>query len=776
MEKPEKNKRKKRKKIPESPSFSVALVNADTIFPLLLATLCNSQPPPTSQSLTKKCLNKLKMNDPLPNSILSLLPTLLTSRYPDIACRSAEVLGAASLLSVEMNERIALDCVIVKALLFCLGSCKKNVSVSACNALLDLSTTSIGRCRLFEFSALERVIICFLQVPKSSILISLCTDGRKNVANIRIVFKEDRHMVSLLSAAISLINTCNLEQLSNIPRSLCASFLEFLKNLWKEVRTQMLHGNILISISETSLCTSNFTVNNLAESIFRLSTNTDQFAPLPSVLVESRIFGSSKCSFETFMLCHWEASPFLVRRSPTSLVEVNEIFSPFTESLTHTQSPYTFFSPMLQNFISCLPIASDELDILNFLEEVRNELGCPVVYHQDIRVLRTDKQSKKEVHFFPKNSETCQSKNPHGLTHSDILKCEEAFKQGYTIALRGMEFRFASIAALADTLACLFGQPSVGANLYITPPNSQGLACHYDDHCVFVCQLFGNKQWRVFSESKLQLPRLYDPIENQANFDSESSLADHTKYHLREGDVLYIPRGFAHEACTDDMKSSELAKFSLHITFGIEVEPPFEWTGFAHVALHHWNQTRKQSPHAMVEPFSGSLNAIILYLLDTLIELIGASDPTFRKACLVCALSSSSDRKDWLFSKQKTTFHYLIDKINTESRFSEVLSIMEMAIEKKDLRQRMSWIQLLNKQNEATGEHDLYTTSVEVEKLLPVFVQQQDRVKAAFMQMKTKFCAEVLFDDVIGSYIMLFEKYKKARKQYLNGMLSLHCC
>ena len=46
------------------------------------------------------------------------------------------------------------------------------------------------------------------------------------------------------------------------------------------------------------------------------------------------------------------------------------------------------------------------------------------------------------------------------------MKCEEAYKKGYTIALRGMEFRFESIAAVADTLACLFGQPSVGANLY----------------------------------------------------------------------------------------------------------------------------------------------------------------------------------------------------------------------------------------------------------------------------------------------------------------------
>jgi hypothetical protein len=34
--------------------------------------------------------------------------------------------------------------------------------------------------------------------------------------------------------------------------------------------------------------------------------------------------------------------------------------------------------------------------------------------------------------------------------------------------------------------------------------------------------------------------------------------------------------------------------------------------------------------------------------------------------------------------------------------------------------------------------------------------------EAAFMQVKSKFCDEVLFEDVIDSYKLLLEKYKKA--------------
>ncbi|PQP96804.1 hypothetical protein Pyn_19550 [Prunus yedoensis var. nudiflora] len=143
--------------------------------------------------------------------------------------------------------------------------------------------------------------------------------------------------------------------------------------------------------------------------------------------------------------------------------------------------------------VSCLPISSDELNILTFLEEVKIKLGCPLVCQQDIRVLRTDSHLKREVHFFQESLNSCCIEDPHYFTIEEVLKCQEAYKEGYTIALRGMEFRFESLAAIADELAFLFGQPSVGANMYLTPPNSQGLARHYDDHCVFVCQLLGTR-------------------------------------------------------------------------------------------------------------------------------------------------------------------------------------------------------------------------------------------------------------------------------------------
>ncbi|XP_038994514.1 uncharacterized protein LOC120118552 isoform X4 [Hibiscus syriacus] len=218
--------------------------------------------------------------------------------------------------------------------------------------------------------------------------------------------------------------------------------------------------------------------------------------------------------------------------------------------------------------------------------------------------------------------------------------------------------------------------------MYLTPPNSQGLARHYDDHCVFVCQIFGSKQWKIFSRPNGQLPRLYDTC-NILNNETIDSARDCYHFLLNEGDVLYIPRGFPHEACTHYDKQDGSVGFSLHLTFGVEVEPPFEWEGFMHVALFCWKCSQYHR-HPSFKSLSGILNVMSIRLLHIVIGLIGNSDPTFRKACLVAAAASQSDTNSWLDLYQRTTFSYLIDKISSESRFLEALKSVEVAIERNE--------------------------------------------------------------------------------------------
>ena len=70
-----------------------------------------------------------------------------------------------------------------------------------------------------------------------------------------------------------------------------------------------------------------------------------------------------------------------------------------------------------------------------------------------------------------------------------------------------------------------------------------------------------------------KLPHLYD---NLLGSDINCTKAGRREFFLREGDLLYIPRGFPHEAYTSSAVSDGSPGFSFHLTLSIEVEPPFE--------------------------------------------------------------------------------------------------------------------------------------------------------------------------------------------------------
>ncbi|XP_022846044.1 uncharacterized protein LOC111368805 isoform X2 [Olea europaea var. sylvestris] len=588
------------------------------------------------------------------------------------------------------------------------------------------------------------------------------------------MFKEDDFPVMLLHAACTLINSCTIEQMQNIQTELSDSLLIYLRRLWVEVSKQRLCSNYLKCGEEKGFYTSNIKTNNLAESIFRLSITRGQCqGPADIDNVKRSIVNQGEATFECFLSNYWEVSPHLIRDAEKASTRQDNVFSPFVQFLKSKEAVHSLLPSMLKSITSCPPIASDELNILHFIKDVRNHLGCPIIYHQDIRVIKT--QSGEELHYFQEKSNSC-CLAPHILHIDDILKCEEAYKEGYSIALRGMEFRFQSIAAIADGLASLFGQPSAGVNMYLTPPNSQGLACHSDDHCVFICQLMGVKKWTIFPRSSLQLPRLYEPIDKCHSFEVENKLIDERKqFLLEEGDILYIPRGFPHEAKTiiDDDEFDKNAEFSLHLTLAIEIEPPFAWDGFIQVALCCWDQKQKVYPDAYGDTVSGSLHVMSVNLLHIAIKQLGNVDPALRKACLVGAFSSSSSNEGWLGTNQRTLFWHLISKINNELKFSDALKLLEEAVQKhEDPLDQVRWVKdLIFKEEVKRSQRSDTDNGCGFH----ILCNHRERAETVFMEVKSKFWKEIVFEEVEQCYKVMLEKYRKVRKQYTDGMLSLHC-
>ncbi len=138
----------------------------------------------------------------------------------------------------------------------------------------------------------------------------------------------------------------------------------------------------------------------------------------------------------------------------------------------------------------------------------------------------------------------------------DVLRL---FSEGSTIVLQGLHRTWRPVNDLAARLAAELGHP-VQVNAYITPPQSQGFAPHYDTHDVFVLQIAGTKQWTVH-EPVTALPTApWDTVADQVAHQARKTPVIATT--MRPGDCLYLPRGFIHSAAA-------LAQTSVHLTFGV---------------------------------------------------------------------------------------------------------------------------------------------------------------------------------------------------------------
>ena len=373
----------------------------------------------------------------------------------------------------------------------------------------------------------------------------------------------------IIDTVVLLVSSCKVDKMQSMQQELVRSVLSLLYKVWKKVK--LLRSSADCNNRKNQLQSSEY---EISKAIFNLSIDLASPACLEPDVVRKSIFGHAESNFENFVLTYWEKSPNLYRRKQNTQND-DPVFAALNSAFNLSTAPDAIIESFVKGLVSCPAIASDELDINSFLHEVHDSLGDAIKYRQDIRVLRTEEPSDQtsrvcvgEKHFFDDGTVFLDE-------DAFAEKCKHAFKNGYSIALRGMEFRSEKVAAIASALADLFGQPSVGANIYFSPPRSQGLARHYDDHCVLVWQLLGCKKWMIWPNPKPLLPRLYEPFDPlDCTLDDNSGGVEV----LHEGDMMYIPRGYVHEAHTDvgESQMNAYAGYSLHLTLAIEVEPPFE--------------------------------------------------------------------------------------------------------------------------------------------------------------------------------------------------------
>ena len=208
-----------------------------------------------------------------------------------------------------------------------------------------------------------------------------------------------------------------------------------------------------------------------------------------------------------------------------------------------------------------------------------------------------------------------------GWTRSDTLidgtiktvvdpeKLLELFYKGATIIINSAE---RSISRLSDACLALEQELKFGvqSNIYITPPNSQGFAMHYDPHDIFLMQIKGPKKWLIYDTGE-DLPIKY------RSFSKAPELV--SKFDINTGDFLYIPRGTSHEAMSSEASTIHV-NFSLKPVYGYHLIEEL-----ARIASQREKFFRQTIPHGFSS--ESERKAYLVTFKEKLSDLIEKMEP-----------------------------------------------------------------------------------------------------------------------------------------------------
>lgn len=147
-----------------------------------------------------------------------------------------------------------------------------------------------------------------------------------------------------------------------------------------------------------------------------------------------------------------------------------------------------------------------------------------------------------------------------GARRADPAKVELFMRMGASLVADHVEDIDPGIRDAVAMLGKQFGG-TAGANAYCSFKDVQAFNSHCDAHEVFAVQVEGEKVWRIYQN------RADSPVEPLEGADAQA-IIDQAKgpvamtVRMKPGDLLYIPRGYFHDALAQ-------SDVSLHLTFAV---------------------------------------------------------------------------------------------------------------------------------------------------------------------------------------------------------------
>lgn len=182
-----------------------------------------------------------------------------------------------------------------------------------------------------------------------------------------------------------------------------------------------------------------------------------------------------------------------------------------------------------------------------------------------------------------------------------------------------------------------------GANLYVSQAGVQAFASHCDPHEVFAVQIEGRKLWRIYG-GRADRPVQATLLTDQAAIDRAKGPAV-MEAMMEAGDLLYLPRGFYHDAVAQGGRS-------MHLTFAVQ---PLYGAGL----LEMLGELALSRPEMRGWLASGedreAITAQLAALADTLGELLRSpamiEDIAVRQRTMASPLASTDDAAPVLLAR-----------------------------------------------------------------------------------------------------------------------------
>lgn len=147
------------------------------------------------------------------------------------------------------------------------------------------------------------------------------------------------------------------------------------------------------------------------------------------------------------------------------------------------------------------------------------------------------------------------------LLQPDARLVQEWIGRGASVVMNDVDSLTPGLASVSNALEAA-GLGKAQANVYISWQSHKAFRTHYDTHDVWAVQVEGEKDWNIWEgRAEWPIPHPVFKGQPQAHHDqARGKLREVVK--MRPGDLLYLPRGWYHDALAE-------APASVHVAYGV---------------------------------------------------------------------------------------------------------------------------------------------------------------------------------------------------------------